>query len=503
MEIALVTEGTYPYAHGGVSVWCDQLIRGLPEYRFTVHAITGGSAEKSVWDAAPNVASVHPIPLWGLTNTRTSLRVARGQKFDFSRIHQSFLNALLHSSSTDAADFTKALYDMWMYSQSADLGAALTSTESIERLARAWVGRWLELDRTGRTPPLEPSLADAIEASDFLEHLLRPLTAPPPEADLVHAVSNGLSVLVALTAKWRFETPFVLTEHGVYLRERYLSFQTAPHSPPVKALILRFYRLLSSVGYRVADLITPGSDYNRRWELHCGAEANRIRRVYNGVDPSDFPQASFEPEHPTISWLGRVDPIKDVATLVRAFALVHDKMPNARLRLFGGTPAGGEDYRNHCQSLIDDLGLSSAAKLEGRVDSTVSAYHAGHIVALTSISEGFPYTVIEAMATGRPLVATDVGGVREAIDNTGFVVPPRNPEEVARACLTLLNDNELRHSMGVAARARALTSFALDSFLGVYRRLYHEVAEQASELLFFEDRPRTFMIDPTQPLEAV
>jgi polysaccharide biosynthesis protein PelF len=503
MEIALVTEGTYPYAHGGVSVWCDQLVRGLPEYRFTVHAITGGGLEKSQWETPANVDRVHNIPLWGMLPTRTSLRSSRAPKFEFSRIHQSFLNALLYPSVTDTADFTRALSDMYVYAQQADLGAALTSTESIERLARAWVGRWLDLDRSGRTPPLEPSLADAIEASDFIEHLMRPLIAPAPQADLVHAVSNGLSVLVALAAKWKFNTPFVLTEHGVYLRERYLSFQTAPHSPPVKALILRFYRLLSSVGYQVADLITPGSDYNRRWELHCGAEPQRIRRVYNGVDPSDFPEAHGEPEHPTISWLGRVDPIKDVATLVRAFSIVHEKMPEARLRLFGGTPAGGEEYRNHCQQLIDDLGLSSAAKLEGRVDSTVSAYHAGHIVALTSISEGFPYTVIEAMATGRPMVATDVGGVREAIDDTGFVVPPRNPEEVARACLTLLGNTELRRTMGVAARARALTSFALDSFLGVYRRLYYEVAEQASELLLFDDhRPRTFMIDPL-PLEAV
>ena len=168
------------------------------------------------------------------------------------------------------------------------------------------------------------------------------------------------------------------------------------------------------------------------------------------------------------------------------FRSVHDQLPESRLRVFGGTPKGGEGYQKHCENLIRDLNLTDSATLEGRVNVTVDAYHAGHVVALTSISEGFPYTAIEAMAAGRPLVATDVGGVREAIGDTGFVVPPRDPEAVARASLKLLTDHPLRQQMGAAARDRVFNSFTLENFLGIYRTLYREVADKTNESMLEE-----------------
>jgi glycosyltransferase involved in cell wall biosynthesis len=105
--------------------------------------------------------------------------------------------------------------------------------------------------------------------------------------------------------------------------------------------MLGFFRLLAAESYRRAALITPGNRYNRRWEEHGGAPPERIRTVYNGVDPAAFPPAGPEPGVPTLSWAGRVDPIKDLETLIRAFALVAKEIPGARLRLFGGTPRGG------------------------------------------------------------------------------------------------------------------------------------------------------------------
>src|SRR6185369_4955416 len=122
------------------------------------------------------------------------------------------------------------------------------------------------------------------------------------------------------------------------------------------------------------------------------------------------------------------------------FAIVNEKMPEARLRIYGGTPAVNAGYRDSCQALIEDLGLTAVATLEGRVDDTVHAYHSGSVVALTSISEGFPYTVVEAMACGRTVVCTNVGGVAEAIGDAGIVVAPRDPAAVAAACLKLLED---------------------------------------------------------------
>jgi glycosyltransferase involved in cell wall biosynthesis len=110
----------------------------------------------------------------------------------------------------------------------------------------------------------------------------------------------------------------------------------------------------------------------------------------------------------------------------------------------------------------------------------VDAYHAGHMVALTSISEGFPYTLIEAMASGKATVATDVGGVTEALGSTGLIVPSRDHGAVAQASLTLLGNAGLRDSLGRAARTRVLSQFTLESFLHVYRHIYPHVVLQGS-----------------------
>jgi glycosyltransferase involved in cell wall biosynthesis len=306
----------------------------------------------------------------------------------------------------------------------------------------------------------------------LLEHSLRPLSHPPVRADVVHAVTNGLGALPSLAAKWRYGTPMLVTEHGIYMREQYLHSRNSPFRWPVRALYLRFLRRLCSLGYAEAELITPGNVYNKRWEEQLGANLSKVRTVYNGVDPADFPAVEGEPEVPTISWAGRIDPVKDLETLLLAFALVHRKMPNARLRMFGSAPQGQEGYLERCKALAEELGIADAATFEGRVDRIRDAYDAGQIVVLCSISEGFPYTLIEAMTCGRPCVATDVGGVTEAIADTGVVVQARNPEALAQSCLALLNDPALRRKLGAAARMRALEYFTVDRAISAFDEIY-------------------------------
>jgi glycosyltransferase involved in cell wall biosynthesis len=198
--------------------------------------------------------------------------------------------------------------------------------------------------------------------------------------------------------------------------------------------------------------------------------------MYNGVEPAEFPAATSEPDVPTIAFMGRIDPLKDLHTLIRAFELVRKEIPAARLRIFGGTPAVNRIYHESCERLIQELGLQDAAVLEGRIGNAVDAYHAGSIVALTSISEGFPYTVVEAMACGRPTVCTNVGGVAEAVADTGIVVPPRDHAAVAEACVKLLRDDQLRFRLGAAARARVLEHFTLSQSLQMYRNVYEGLA---------------------------
>jgi glycosyltransferase involved in cell wall biosynthesis len=280
---------------------------------------------------------------------------------------------------------------------------------------------------------------------------------------------------MALSAHWSDETPMVLSEHGIYLRERYFSYAPEKFSFAVRSLMLRFYKHLAWAGYQTAGSIAPVCDYNRRWQEANGADPERIRTIYNGVDTDHFTVGTDEPDVPTMVWMGRIGPLKDVETLIEAFALVRQALPTARLRMYGGVSDENLAYFDRCVALRDRLGLEECATFEGQTSSVVEAYHTGHVVLLTSISEGFPYSLIEAMASGMATVATDVGGVAEASGDAGLIVPPQSPKRTAEACLRLLTDEGFRLSMARAARARVLEKFTLEQNLADYGEVYRTV----------------------------
>jgi glycosyltransferase involved in cell wall biosynthesis len=477
MRVTLVTEGTYPAHQGGVSVWCDQLLTGLSEHRFDVYAVTGTTAEVPVWQLPANVDSLHMLPLWGRPDSGPRRQASSRRAV---RAHRSLVHSLVLRSD-DVGAFRDVLEELHELSRTHDMGELLRSRGAFARLHEIWTRHGLVGERVGNGDDSRPTLEDVLLAGDLIEHLLRPLWTVPAPSDLTHAVSNGLGALPCLAAKWSHGTPFLLTEHGVYLRERYLAYRDARMRRPVKALLLRFVRLLTSAAYLEADLVTPGNQYNRRWELLGGAHPARVRTVYNGVAPEAFPIGAEEPDVPTVTCIGRVDPLKDLETLIRAFALARTRVPNARLRMFGPTPKGNEAYRARCEQLLADLGLNGCATFEGRVERIVDAYHAGSVVALTSISEGFPYTVIEAMMAGRATVSSDVGGVAEAVADTGVVVPPRDVQAFADAFTRLLSSPQECRRLGVVARERALEHFTLARFLETYRDVYRQAAGTSRE----------------------
>ncbi|MEV6400599.1 GT4 family glycosyltransferase PelF [Streptomyces sp. NPDC051907] len=473
--VTLLTEGTYPHSHGGVSVWCDQLVTAMPDVDFEVIAVTGTGREPLAWELPAHVRPPVTVPMWGPDPVGAAPRGRRLRQL--MRTYERFLTALLDPAGEQ--HFSAALYELAHAARDGHLSPALRS----DRAVRTLVGVWSRSDLPVHAA--RPTLHDALTATDLLEHALRPLAAAPPERGVSHAVSGGIAALPGLAGRQLHGVPLLLTEHGVYLRERYLGYRTGPYRWPVKALLLGFFRLLAEETYRVAALVTPGNRYNRLWEERGGADPRRIRTVYNGVDPAAFPPAGPEPEQPTLSWAGRVDPIKDLESLIRAFALVRAEEPAARLRLFGGTPRGGEAYRERCEALAAELGQADAVTFEGRIEDIRDAYAAGSIVMLSSISEGFPFTLIEAMSCGRATVSTDVGGVREAVGDSGLVVPPREPEAMARAALELLRDPRRRAAMGEAARLRVIEQFTLrqtvDSFRSIYLELALGTAESAAD----------------------
>ncbi|GII24049.1 lipopolysaccharide glycosyltransferase, putative [Planosporangium mesophilum] len=459
-----MTEGTYPHGFGGVSVWCDQLIRGLSDHEFHLVALAATGSEPVAWELPDNVRSVVTVPLWSSRPVRR--KPGRPAARLFVPLLEELLEVLLVPSRQAPQRFGVVLRELFEYARREDLRAAFRAEDAVRVLTDAWRTTW---PAAVKNPP---SLYDALTALQLLECSLSPLSAEPVRVDLSHCVANGLAVLPALAAKWEHGTPLLLTEHGIYLRERYLGFRDGPYRWPVKALHLSFLRSLCSLAYREADMIAPGNVYNRRWEERLGADPTIIRTVYNGVDPAEFPAVESEPGVPTVSWAGRVDPIKDLETLIRAFALIHSEIPRSLLRIFGGATKGREDYLDHCRQLAGDLGIGAAVSFEGRVAEIRDAYAAGHVVVLCSISEGFPYTVIEAMTSGRVCVATDVGGVAEAVAETGVVVPPRDPRAIADAVVELLRDDDRRRRLGTEARARALQYFTVDRAIGIFDEIY-------------------------------
>lgn len=469
MRVALVNEGTYPYVPGGVSTWCDQLVRGLPEVRWDLVSIVAGDMAPAARGLPANVDSLLPVPVWGATRParypaeRAAARLCRGMLGDTPAALAVFAEGLRELA------FAAVRPRRWRAVGSGRLGwHPLAGVPLADVLLDAWAA--------GPALP-RLTLRDADEAALLLEHSVRPLAVQLSTVDICHANANGLASLVALAARWRDGVPFALTEHGVYLRERY--FSAAGLAPGVKAALLRFHRALARVAYAEAALVAPVSRFNRRWAVRHGADPARIAVVPNGVDPARFAPLDDEPAAPTIVWVGRIDPVKDLATLIRAFGYVRAWLPGARLHLAGPVPAGNEAYADSCRRLAADLRVADGVTFAGPVACSRDAFAAGHVVALSSISEGMPYTVIEAMMCGRATVSTDVGGVADAVGRAGLLVPPRDPRALARACLRLLTDAGRRAELGARARERALARFTSDRCVGAYRDHYAAIARRA------------------------
>lgn len=458
MRVALVNEGTYPLVHGGVSVWCDHLIRGLPEHDFELTTIVATGREPHSWQLPANARSLELVPLWsaapppGRTRLRSEVRPA--------------LAALAEAIVTGLPDrwFDAAMRNL------ADIAGRAGTVAAFHAVLRDGQLPGALLDACEGRMPL--TLADVVAAAELIERTLLVLAVDVGDVGLVHAVANGPAALIGLAAAWRRNIPYLLSEHGVYLRERYLALRGIDLSPATKRLVLRFLKLLTRSCYVNADLVLPVSRFNRRWELRHGAHPDKIVTVYNGVDSASYPPMRAEPAEPAISWIGRIDPLKDLETLIRAFGVVRAAKADAKLRLFGPCPAGNEAYRGRCETVVEELRLGDAVTFEGPARGSRPAIEAGQLMALSSISEGMPYTVIEAMMSGRATVNTDVGGVREAVADTGLVVPPRNPRALGAACLELLHDHRRRRELGNAARARALAMFTLGESTDSYRLLY-------------------------------
>ena len=483
-RILLCTEGTYPFAGGGVSTWCDILCRELTEYDFVVYSVTGGPEARLRYELPANVRGLVHVPLWGVSQPADYVLSALGPRPLRARrrrttpaaIDDAFLpllQRLLRALAGDPReDDGRLLWELWRFFGEHDWRAAWKS-------AQAW-----ELFAAGTGAPEEATIEDLTTAFGWLYHFLMPLAVPLADADLVHATIAGIPAIAGIVAKHERGTPFVVTEHGVWVRERYIAVSAGGFSPFAKRFLMDFSRYIARVAYAQADVVAPVTDFNRRWELPHGVPADRIRTINNGVDPALFvprPKPARTAGRPTVVAAARVFPLKDMETMIRSADVARQEIPDVHYLVYGSLDAD-PPYTERCRALVAELGLEQTFEFAGHHSRPAELYAEGDVCALSSISEAFPYTVLEAMSCARPVVATDVGGVREALDGFGLVVAPRDHEALGRAVVTLLRDPLLRAQMGRQAREAVLARYRITSAVNGYRELYEGALSAAAAL---------------------
>jgi glycosyltransferase involved in cell wall biosynthesis len=488
-SVLLTTEGTYPFHKGGVSTWCDVLTTQLSDIDFTVLAVTMSPYLSMQYRPAINTR-VLPVPLWGtehpaefdrastfteyLERRWRCLPAAIASSFlaPFERLLRLGIGEGLELSSSGREQLADTLVELHAFFQSHDMTRAFFARPTWD-LFEACVR---ELHRRDAVMQAPVSAADVAEALQLLYRLLLVVSVPIPAADVNHSSAAAFCGLPCVIARRQRGTPYLLTEHGIYVREQYLNLRRVITSPFVRWFMYRLCGAVAAVNYHVADQISPVCGYNARWETWAGADPQRIRVIYNGVDPQRFqPAAAPAQGPPTIVNVGLIYPLKGQLGLIEAAALVRERVPDVRVLLYGST--SDERYYRECRARVAALELQDAVTFAGSTSEPWAAYQQATVVAMSSVSEAFPYAIIEAMLCGAAVVATDTGGVSEALDRAGIVVPPREPRPMADALIDLLRDSGRRAQLGVAARERALRYFTQDHFLQAHRDTYGRMCD--------------------------
>ncbi len=470
----MITEGTYPYAVGGVSSWCDALIGGLPEIEWNVLPIVAGDKRlRPNFELPPNARLLHPIELW---SEAFPARAVFGAHTAATVSLPAQLVRGLMPWQGDMAALTRSLVRCRQRPQ--EIRRAFRSRKSWEEYLQA-LAEILHETHDGSAPP---PIYDALEAARLYQTLYwvaRTAAVPTPKCAVLHATAAGWSAIPAIVHKAMFGTPLLVSEHGVYVREAYLaSVRNQPLSDAQRHMSTRLALGLARAAYAAVDVIAPVTEANAAWERGLGVDPARIRVIPNGINVPERP--SLPPNARKVVAMGRIDPLKDVQTMLLVAEEVARRLPDARFEYWGPPTPGQEAYARACERMRKQLGLGDVFRFMGRTDDAQGVIRSGDLVLMTSISEAMPMTLLEAMAQGRPTVATSVGGVPSVLRGCGIVAPPGDVHELASAVVTLLRNPALAAMLGRRGYERLDRRYSLGQCVESYRELIAELHEGAA-----------------------
>lgn len=488
LKVMLTTEGTYPFHQGGVSTWCNVLVDGLTNVDYVIYSVMMNPYVTQKFTLPKNTQLIK-VPLWGTEDPSEHLSTPFSQAYmakkrtdsnivqtQFLPLFKDMIQEILNKDK-NPMKFANILYDLHSFFKQYDYRSSFKD-ELVWTTFKDLIYGYT-VDPYYKLP--EPCVFDIIQSLGWVFRFFTILNTPLPHVDVTHSAAAAFCGIPGVLAKLERKTPFLLTEHGVYLREQYLNINRSNYSPYQKTFLIRFIHSITSLNFFMADQVSPVCLYNTRWEKRFGVSPSKIEVIYNGVDRDIFTPNHQEHynAHPTVVSVARIDPVKDLVTLIKAAAIVKERIPDVRFLIYGSITV--PDYYEECLFLRKQLDLEETFVFAGHTNNVPSVLANADVIALSSITEAFPYSVVEAMMAGKAVVATDVGGVKEAIGDCGIVVTPRQHEQMAQAINNLLNNPDLRQTLGEEARKRALNLFTIERSLGLYGAVYLKLMKSAGQ----------------------
>lgn len=466
MRICIVAEGCYPYVIGGVSSWIHSMIKSFPNHEFVILAIVANRSfrGKFAYELPENVAEVHELYLEDYDWVGRNIK--NGRRHKLNNTEYDALRSLLLNRNVMWDDLFK-MFENKKFS----FNDLLMGNDFFHAVRECYQLRYPE-----------------VVFSDFLWTmrsiylpLFLTLSTQLPKADLYHCVATGYAGVLGSMAKAKYGCGLLISEHGIYTREREEELIRAKWVEGIyKNIWIEQFKKMSMLAYDQADVVTSLYEHAKELQVELGCPEEKIRVTPNGIDASRFagyvPNEEIEPDKIHIGAVLRVTPIKDVKTLIRAFAYAKEEVPKLKLWIMGPTDED-EEYASECFELVELLGVPDIV-FTGRVN--VPEYLGGmDMTILTSISEGQPLTILEGYAAGKPAIATDVGNCRgliygegDGIGESGILTHIMNVQEIKDAMVDLAVHKKKRKMFGENGYKRMMAKYKVEDMRETYQQIY-------------------------------